>query len=126
MVGLNGTDREGAMPDDETLKRFDELHDRLDDVLEALKEIDARLDESTSKFELTAQLIAEIHGTWNIETGGPGPTPPAEETQETTDTINAQLMHLQTLTYAGHLTQEEYQERRQQLVERLDELYRLE
>jgi hypothetical protein len=98
----------------------------LDDVLEELKAIGARLDESSSKFELTAKLVAEIHGTSNIETGDPGPTPPAEETQETTDTINAQLMHLQTLVYAGHLTEEEYQERRQQLVERLDELYRLE
>ena len=114
------------MQKDETLKRLDELHDRMNDVFEESKAIDARLDESISKFELTAKLVAEIHGTWNIEADDPAPTPPAEETQETRATIDAQLMHLQTLIYAGGLTNEEYDERRRQLVERLDDLYGLE
>jgi hypothetical protein len=74
-VDLSGADREGAVPDDETLKRLDKLHDGLN-VFEELEAIGVRLDESTSTFEATAKLVAEIHGTWNIETGDPGPPLP--------------------------------------------------
>lgn len=58
--------------DTETLKRLSELHDRLDGVFEELRALGARLDKSTSKFESTAKLVAEIHGTWNIEAGDAG------------------------------------------------------
>ena len=114
------------MPDDETLKGLDELSDRLDDVLDEVKRIGDRASTKPPRSSTPQpSSLQRSTGRGTSRSVTPERRSPDRRPRQREPKSIKQLNHLHRLRLHNHLTADEYDERRRQLLERLDELYDL-